>query len=214
MEGLYHPALTAYLENLVERPHPVLLEMEQRAAETNFPIVGPLVGQLFYWLTRLTGARHVFELGSGFGYSTAWFALAVRDNGGGVVHHTVWDADLSQQAQHYLARMGLSDLMTYHVGEAVETLQRVGGEYDIIFCDIDKQGYPASLPVVKRHLRVGGLALYDNMFWSGRVWDAQDTSEATEAIRTLTQAVTRDPDLQTLLVPMRDGVLAAIKLRE
>jgi len=214
MEGLYHPALTAYLESLVERPHPLLLEMEQRAAETNFPIVGPVVGQLFYWLTRLTGARRVFELGSGFGYSTAWFAFAVRDNGGGVVHHTVWDAELSQQARDYLRRMGLSDIMTYHVGEAVETLQRVGGEYDIIFCDIDKQGYPASLPVVKQHLRVGGLALYDNMFWSGRVWDSEDTSEATEAIRTLTKQIMRDPDWQTLLFPMRDGVLAAIKLRE
>ncbi len=214
MEGLYHPALTAYLEGLVERPHPLLLEMEQRAAETNFPIVGPVVGQLFYWLTRLTGARRVFELGSGFGYSTAWFAFAVRDNGGGVVHHTVWDAELSQQAQDYLRRMGLSDVMTYHVGEAVETLQRVGGEYDIIFCDIDKRGYPASLPVVKQHLRVGGLALYDNMFWSGRVWDSEDTSEATEAIRTLTKQIMRDPDWQTLLFPMRDGVLAAIKLCE
>jgi caffeoyl-CoA O-methyltransferase len=83
MDGLYHPALTAYLEGLVDRPHPLLLEMEQRAAETNFPIVGPVVGQLFYWLTRLTGARRVFELGSGYGYSTAWFALAMRANGGG-----------------------------------------------------------------------------------------------------------------------------------
>jgi caffeoyl-CoA O-methyltransferase len=213
MEGLYHPALTAYLEGLVERPHPLLLEMERRAAETNFPIVGPVVGQLFYWLTRLTGARRVFELGSGYGYSTAWFAFAVRDNGGGEVHHTVWDAELSQQAQDYLRRMGLSDVMTYHVGEAVETLQRVGGEYDLIFCDIDKRGYPDSLSVVKQHLRVGGLALYDNMLWSGRVWDAQDHSEATEAIRMLTQQMRRDPDLQTVLFPMRDGVLAAIKLR-
>jgi predicted O-methyltransferase YrrM len=109
--------------------------------------------------------------------------------------------------------MGLSDVMTYHVGEAVETLQRVGGEYDLIFCDIDKRGYPDSLPVVKQHLRVGGLALYDNMLWSGRVWDAQDHSEATEAIRMLTQQMRRDPDLQTVLFPMRDGVLAAIKLR-
>jgi Predicted O-methyltransferase len=211
MDGLYHPALTAYLEGLVERPHPLLLEMNTRRRD-ELPDCGSVVGQLFYWLTRLTGARRVLELGSGYGYSTAWFAPAVRDNGGGVVHHTVWNADLSRQAQAYLARMGLGDLMTYHVGEAVETLQRVGGEYDLIFCDIDKAGYPASLPVVKRHLRVGGLMLYDNMLWSGRVWDAQDTSEATEAIRTLTQQMTHDPELKTVLFPMRDGVLAAIKL--
>jgi predicted O-methyltransferase YrrM len=59
MDGLYHPALTAYLEGLVERPHPLLLEMEQRAAETNFPIVGPVVGQLFYWLTVM--GQHIVD---------------------------------------------------------------------------------------------------------------------------------------------------------
>lgn len=210
---LYQPQLVNYLESLVPERPAVLQEMEAHAQATDFPIVGPVVGQFFYTLTRLIGARRVFELGSGFGYSTAWFALAVRENGGGEVHHVVWDGTLSKQAQAFLSRLGVMPLMRFHVGEAVQTLQQVGGEYDIIFCDIDKQGYPASWKVVKQHLRVGGVALYDNMLWSGRVWDDADTSPATHGIRELTRLIAEEREFTFSLLPLRDGVLMAVKLR-
>jgi predicted O-methyltransferase YrrM len=63
--------------------------MEAYAKETNFPIIGPASGYFCYLITRLVGARQVYELGSGYGYSTAWFAKAVKENGGGTVYHTV-----------------------------------------------------------------------------------------------------------------------------
>ena len=72
---------------------PELQAMEAAATKTSFPIIGPAAGYFCYLVTRLSGARSVFELGSGFGYSTAWFARGVKENGGGVVHHTVWDAE-------------------------------------------------------------------------------------------------------------------------
>lgn len=210
---LYHPHLPNYLESLTPPRHPILQAMEAHAQATNFPIVGPVVGQFFYLITRLTGATRVFELGSGFGYSTAWFALAVRENGGGEVHHVVWDENLSKQAQEFLRGLDLLDIVRFHVGEAVQTLQQVGGEYDLIFCDIDKDGYPASWQVVKRHLRVGGVALYDNMLWSGRIWDDSDTSAATQGVRELTRIIAEDSDCAFSLLPLRDGVLMAMKLR-
>ncbi len=210
---LYHPRLSEYLESLVP-PRPAILQaMEAHARATDFPIVGPMVGQFFYLITRLTGATRVFELGSGFGYSTAWFALAVRENGGGEVHHVVWDENLSQQAQEFLRGLDLLDIVRFHVGEAVQTLQQVGGEYDIIFCDIDKDGYPASWQVVKQHLRVGGVALYDNMLWSGRIWDDSDTFAATQGVHELTRLISEDSDFTFSLLPIRDGVLMAMKLR-
>ncbi|HTD47970.1 MAG TPA: O-methyltransferase, partial [bacterium] len=88
---LVDEAFTSYLEGLIPARPPVLQEMEAYARKARFPIVGPVVGHLFYLLTRLGGARRVFELGSGYGYSTAWFAMGVRDNGGGEVFHVVWD---------------------------------------------------------------------------------------------------------------------------
>jgi predicted O-methyltransferase YrrM len=211
--SLYHPQLPDYLESLVPERPAVLQAMEAHAKTTNFPIVGPVVGQFFYLLTRLTGATRVFELGSGFGYSTAWFALAVRENGGGEVHHVVWDEGLSKQAQDFLRGLDVLNIVRFHVGEAVQTLQQFGGEYDIIFCDIDKEGYPASWAVVKQHLRVGGVALYDNMLWSGRIWDDSDTSVATQGIRELTRQIADDRDFTMSLLPIRDGVLMAVKVR-
>ena len=68
-------------------------------------IVGPAAGQYCYMIARMLGAKRVFELGSGYGYSTLWFAKAVRDNGGGEVYHTVWDEGLSTRARRNWPRI-------------------------------------------------------------------------------------------------------------
>jgi len=208
---LYHPQLKSYLESLVPTRPAVLQEMEQRAAETHFPIIGPVVGHLFYLLTRLTSARRVFELGSGFGYSTAWFAMGVRENGGGEVYHVVWDETLSCDARDYLSRLGLAELVRFEVSEAIACLQRTEGPFDIIFNDIDKEMYPASLEAIKPKLRSGGLLLVDNALRSGTVFDPEDHSPGTEGVRTLTRMLLADADFICSLIPIRDGVLMAYR---
>ena len=185
--------------------------METVAARTGFPIIGPASGHFCYLIARLIGAQSVFELGSGFGYSTAWFARAVRENGGGVVHHVVWDADLSARAMTHLMTLGLTDLVQFHVGEAVETLRQTQGPFDLIFNDIDKAGYPASLPVIRDRLRPGGVLLVDNLLWHGRVLDPADRSPDTEGIREFTRLVMTDPGWTGSIVPIRDGILVAYR---
>jgi len=185
--------------------------MEAVATKADFPIIGPAAGQLCYLVARLVGARSVFELGSGFGYSTAWFARAVKENGGGIVHHTVWDDALSSRARLHLAAMGLERLVRFHVGEAVEALRQATGPFDVIFNDINKEGYPASLPVIKSRLRPGGVLITDNLLWSGKIFDAADQSKDTEGIREFTRLVTQDPDWTASVIPIRDGVLIARK---
>jgi predicted O-methyltransferase YrrM len=160
-------------------------------------------------MTRISGARTVFELGSGFGYSTAWFARAVRDNGGGTVHHVVWDADLSAKARDYLSALGVADQVSFHLGEAVETLRAHQGQVDLVFNDIDKHGYPASLPVIEEKLRPGGVLIVDNLLWHGRIFDAADTSRDTEGVRDFTKLVTESPRWISAVVPIRDGMLVA-----
>jgi caffeoyl-CoA O-methyltransferase len=99
----------------------------------------------------------------------------------------------------------------FHVGEAVAALQQEPGPFDIIFNDIDKEQYPASLPIVKEKLRSGGLLIIDNMLWYGRIFDPGDRSEATRGVREFTRLVTADPDWTVSLVPVRDGVILAYK---
>jgi predicted O-methyltransferase YrrM len=206
---LLAPEIAEYLDRLVPPRDPELQRMEAYARESNFPIIGPATGQLCYLLARLTGARRIFELGSGFGYSTAWFARAVRENGGGVVHHVVWDEDLSRRARAHLDALGLSDLVEYHMAEAVATLRATEGPFDLIFNDIDKVGYPAALPVIREKLRPGGVLIADNMLWSGRIFDPADDSPETAAIREFTRLVMDDPEWTASVVPIRDGVLVA-----
>jgi caffeoyl-CoA O-methyltransferase len=207
--NLVAPRVAAYLDALVP-PRPArLTELEAAARRTGFPIIGPATGQLCYLLARLSNARQVFELGSGFGYSTAWFARAVKENGGGMVHHVVWDDELSRQARDNLAALGLVDVVRFHVGEAVATLRHAPGPFDVVFNDIDKQDYPKALDVIVTKLRSGGLLLVDNMLWSGRIFERRDTSPATRGVRELTRRIQTDPRWIASVIPVRDGLLVA-----
>ncbi|MCC2671185.1 MAG: O-methyltransferase family 3 [Armatimonadetes bacterium] len=201
-----------YHAKLSDHGDPILLRMEAEARAEQFPIIGPAAGKLCYLMARAIGAKRIFEMGSGYGYSTLWFAKAVRENGGGEVHHTVWSDDLHQRARANVEEAGYSDVVQFHLGEAVQALQQAEGPFDIVFNDIDKDGYPASLPVMKEKLRVGGLILIDNMLWHGRIFDAEDRDESTEGVREFTRRLQADPDFVFQLVPVRDGVIVALRV--
>ena len=211
MAGISYDDVQEYLSTLVPPREPELQAMERLAEQNDFPIIGPACGYYCYQLARMIKAQSIFELGSGYGYSTAWFAKAVKENGGGVVHHTVWDAELSKQAKEHLSKLGSADVVTFHNAEAVETLRQTPGLFDIIFNDIDKEGYPDSLPVIKEKLRSGGILIIDNMLWGGRIFDSNDAGTSTVAIRRFIHTITTDPDWIVSLTPMRDGMIVAYK---
>jgi predicted O-methyltransferase YrrM len=212
MAGDLLPArLHAYLDSLVPPRPPEMQAMEAYAEAQGFPIIGPASGYFCYQVARLIGVRRVFEMGSGYGYSTAWFARAVRENGGGTVYHVVWDESLSQKARGHLAALGYADIVQYRVSEAVQALRETDGLFDLIFNDIDKQAYPTSVSVIAEKLRPGGVLIVDNLLWHGRIFDANDRSENTEAIRELTRLVTTDAGWIATIVPIRDGLLVAHK---
>ncbi len=208
-----------FLTSLVPPREEEMQKMEKYAEETDFPIIGAAAGYYCYQVARMIKAKSVFEMGSGYGYSTAWFAKAVketcaeqgRSDGGGVVHHVVWDAKLSEMARGHLSRLGFDSLIQYQVAEAVETLRSTSGMFDLIFNDINKEAYPASLPLIKEKLRSGGVLIIDNILWSGRIFDKKNKSEATEGVREFTKAITHDPDWIVSLAPVRDGVIVAYK---
>src|SRR4029453_11101429 len=93
MPEILDAPLAGYLDSLVPERHPELPQMEEYAAKPDFPIVGPACAHIGYQIARMIGARRIFELGSGYGYSTAFFARAVKENGGGGVPQVVWAED-------------------------------------------------------------------------------------------------------------------------
>ncbi len=209
--------ISTYLEGLVPPRQPEMREMEAYARKIGFPIIGSASGQLCYQVARIAGAKQVFEMGSGFGYSTAWFAKAVQENGGGDVYHVVWHADLSQQARQHLETLGFGNngsgvKMHYIVSEAVQALKETEGPFDLIFNDIDKHAYPESLPVIREKLKTGGILIVDNLLWHGRIFDPADQTPDTKGVQEFTRLMTADPGWITTIVPIRDGVLVAYKV--
>ena len=198
---------------LTRYDEPVLLEMEAEGKERGFPIIGRLVGVTVELLARSVGAQRVFELGSGFGYSAYWFARAVGPSG--EVHGTDGDPANEPTALDYLSRAGLAEPIRWHVGDAVTHLAAAPGEFDVVYNDIDKDGYPAAWMAARERIRVGGLYICDNVLWSGRVAvpDEEDPRPVyTQAIIEHNRLIAEDERFVSSIVPTRDGVFVALRV--
>lgn len=204
------PEIEEYLHRLTPPREEIPAEMEARARENGFPIVGPLVGRLFFTLARSMGARRVFEMGSGYGYSTYWFARAVGPEGR--VVHTDGSEENSRLARQLLERAELVDRVEFEVGDAREILARRDGPFDVIFCDIDKEQYPDVPELAVPRLREGGLLVFDNMLWYGRVADEDPERESTRGVIEATRLLYERRDLLTTVLPLRDGVSLSVKI--
>lgn len=208
------PRIEDYLRDLLGGPDEIAQEMEAEAKERDFPIVDRVVGVTLEVLARSIGARRVLELGSGYGYSAYWFGRAVGSDG--EVHMTEGDATNQEKAMDYLGRAGLSDRVRSHVGDALEIIDELEGSFDVVFCDIDKGGYPTAWEKASERIRVGGLYLADNVLWGGRVAEGVPPDDRpqdwTDAVRTHNRAIATDDRYRATIIPIRDGVMTALRI--
>ncbi len=204
-----HPEIYAYLEKTLTEETPVLREMGAYGRAQNFPIIGAQVGRMFYFLARALNAKQVLELGSGFGYSAMWFALAVGD--GGKVIMTEGKSANVERARAYFTRAGLLDRVEWNVGDALTSAEKYPGPFDIIFCDIDKRAYPQAINVARAKLRVGGILIFDNMLWHGRILTQDDAD--TRAVLETTRALFDANEFFTTLMPLHDGQALALRVK-
>ena len=211
------PRINDYLSELASvDDEPVLAEMEERAAQNGFPIVGRLCGQVLELLARSIGASRIFEMGSGYGYSAYWFSRAVGSDG--EIHLTDMDPENEKLALDFLGRAGLDGPISYHVASATEAFDATTGEFDIVYCDIDKDGYPEAWDKAKERIRVGGMFICDNMLWDGRVAGVDEPPDGrrndwAKIIDGVNRTITADPNFRSLIVPLRDGVIVALRVQ-
>ena len=212
------PKVDNYLYAMLPERGAVLAEIEQQADERNIPIVGPAVGRVLYQYARLIGAKTVFEMGSAVGYSTIWWAMAVGE--GGTVHYTDGSRKNADEARSYFERAGLADRIKIHVGEALELLSERKEQFDVLFCDIEKQDYPRAARMASQRVRKGGLFVADNTLWRGQVAYAagnpdyvpeQEPDRKVTAIVEFNRLVYDSPDWFTTILPLRDGVTVAMR---
>jgi len=204
------PEIEAYLRELAEvDDEPVLLEMEALAEAKKFPIIHRLCGQVLEVMARSVSAKRIFEMGSGYGYSAYWFSRATGPDG--EIHLTDMDPENETRALDFLGRAGLAGPIQYHVSDAFSAFEATEGDFDVVYCDIDKDGYPEAWRRAKDRVRVGGLYMCDNMLWSSRVVAAEKDS-TTQAIDETNRMIAGDPDWRMFILPTRDGLAIATRI--
>lgn len=201
--------IDAYLRKISPGGDKVLRSMEIYARRNGFPIVGPLVGRWLYQMALISRARKILELGSGYGYSAYWFSKAISRQG----HIILTDMDESnrKRAFEYFRKGRLKSKFEFLIGDALEIAGRLERKFDIIFNDIDKEDYPATIELAAKLLTTGGLFITDNIIWDGLVYNKQAKDKATSGIRKFTRQLYADRRFFTTVMPLRDGLTLALR---
>ncbi|AZC39151.1 class I SAM-dependent methyltransferase [Pseudomonas chlororaphis] len=205
-DALYH-----YLLDVSLRETPLLrrLRDETQALPMARWQVAPEQGQFLALLIKLIGARRVLEVGTFTGYSALSMAGALPEDGQLICCDIL--GDYNATARRYWQEAGVAGRIELRLAPALETLAKIEQEegeagFDLVFIDADKANYPAYLESALRLLRVGGLAVFDNTLWSGRVLEENPQSEDTRAIQALNRALKDDPRVDLSLLPLGDGL--------
>jgi predicted O-methyltransferase YrrM len=202
------PNIERYMHELLPARDSVLAEMEQYAEEHHIPIIGPAVGRFLAVLVMITKARRIFELGSAIGYSTIWLARAA--GAGAEVHYSDGSRQNAELARRYFGRADVADRIQIHVDDALSALAQTPGEFDLIFNDVDKDGYPAVLEAVPGRIRKGGLFVTDNTLWHARVLHPHEDTDY--AVRLFNEQLFASSFFYATQLPLRDGVSVAIRV--
>ena len=178
---------------------------EETRAQLDSPemLTGPIEARFLQFLVYALRPRRVLELGTYSGYSAISMAAALPP--GGRIDTCEVDETHAAIAARYVEEAGYDDRVTIHLGPALETIERLEGEFDFVFVDADKVSYLAYYETLLPRLTEGGLMAFDNTLWSGRVVEPDD-SPATRAILELNERLASDPAVVVVQLSIRDGI--------
>jgi predicted O-methyltransferase YrrM len=196
-----------YLKRLHRNPSPLLLELEQHGRADQIPIVDRETGRLLSTLVHAMQANRILEIGTAYGYSTLWMALAMPPAG------QIWtidpDTERTSIALDFLRRAGKADQVHVLNQPALEVLPTFPvRNLDIVFIDALKTEYAEYLELTVPMLKRSGLVIVDNLLWSGRSAAAPDASdtESTVALREFNRIFLTHPQLDATILPVGDGI--------
>ena len=167
-------------------------------------LCGSLVGGLLQFLIKISGAERVLEIGMFTGYSTLKMAEALPDDG--EIHSCELMENHVKTAKGWFEKSEVNYKIHIHEGDAIKTLEEFRiGTFDMIFVDADKTGYPEYYRKGNALLKKGGIAVFDNMLWSGTVLNPDD--KESKSLRETAELIKNNHRLEPLLLPVRDGVM-------
>lgn len=197
----------SYLTRLHREPSPLLLELEQQSTYDGIPSIDRASGRLLSTLVHAMMANRILEIGTAYGYSTLWMALALPPAG----HIWTIDPDVERTAiaRTYLERAGVAEKVDIINQPALEVLEMWSQRnIDIIFIDADKTEYVDYLDMAIPMLKRSGLVVVDNLLWNGAA-GAEPSSrddERLRAIREFSKRFLNHPQLDATIVPIGDGI--------
>ncbi|MHA1202736.1 MAG: O-methyltransferase [Candidatus Heimdallarchaeaceae archaeon] len=205
-----NPKIDRYMNNLLENRPIVFKELEEYAKEINFPIIEPLVGRLLSLYGHILKAKRILELGSGFGYSALWFSEGMDEQT--EIICTDFEKSNKKLARDYFEKAKTKTKIDFKLGDALEILDTLEGEFDIIFNDVEKEDYPEAFRKSVPKLRKGGVLITDNTLWYGKVANNKEQDYQTEGVREYNRLAFSDKRVISMIIPLRDGITISLKI--
>jgi len=174
---------------------------------------GPVQGRLIRTLTAAFGAHRALEIGAFTGYTSACIALGLRDGSAERAH--LDSLEINDELEDVILegwrRVGVDESITLHIGDALESIAKLSPSldpaYDLVYIDANKRQYCAYYDAVLPLLRPGGVILADNTLWDGKVLEEPMPQDAqTVEIAAFNEKVAKDPRVEAVILPLRDGL--------
>ena len=173
---------------------------------------GHLQGRVLKMITRMVNPQLVLELGTYSGYSALCLAEGLSQPHA-TVHTIEIEDELEDFIREHLNQSPFGNRVTLHIGDAQQVLPSIEGDFDLAYIDANKRIYSELYEMVLTRVRHGGFIVVDNTLWDGKVANPHAKPDAqTEGIRRFNDLVANDPRVETVILPLRDGLTILHKL--
>ena len=201
------PEMDDYLEKYCSQEPEILARLREetyRVTEQPHMISGKQQGRFLAIVSKLLSPKNVLEIGTFTGYATLCLAEGLAENG--KITTLDINEELSYLPKKYFAESDFAEKINFCLQDGREFLQNTDEMYDLVFIDGNKAAYVDYLNLIKSRLRSGGVVLFDNVLWYGKVLEENPKSKMTKKIKELNEIVSKDDDFENLILPLRDGI--------
>lgn len=168
-------------------------------------ISGHFQGRFLSLLSKMVQPRTILEIGTYTGYATLCLAEGLHPEG--VLHTIDIKEELTDLQREFFDRSGYGNQIVQHLGKAADIIPSLNTTFDLVFIDADKQNYAHYFDLVIEKMNRGGIILSDNVLWSGKVVEeVKHNDKHTQVLMAYNQKIKDDPRVETVLLPIRDGI--------